>query len=179
MFSMLNTTIRTVRRSNNSNPLWFFLGIGVILLFIVIIIKVIGSEERKDDDQFDEIHYQSENFRLLKSMMNESVKYYRINRIKNTFVFLSAIIACFFGLYIAAFHNNLLDYIFGTISEFVSATFFWIYKQCQKEERYYYDRLFSLKKILIAIALSNSSKNKKQKTDNEKIIDVLLENQLK
>ena len=150
-----------------------------ILLFIIIIIKVIGSEERKDDAQFDEIHYQSENFRLLNSMMQESIKYYKVNRIKNTFIFFMAIIACFFGLYITAFYSTLLDYIFGTISEFISATFFWIYKQCQKEERYYYDRLFSLKKILIAIALSNSSKDKKQKINDEKIIDILLDNQLK
>ena len=170
---MLNAVKKVTRiRTNNYNPLWLFIIIGIFLVFIIVIIIVLSAIERKDEAQYDEIHYQSKDFRLLNTIMKEAIKYYRINRIKNTLIFFTAIIACFIGLFITVFHSNLLDYIFGTITEFISATFFWIYKQCQKEEKYYFDKLFYLKKVLITIILTNSEKNIAK---NDKIIDLLID----
>ena len=173
--TLARQTINVTRTRTPTNSFELLIFFALLIIGIIITIKVIDSEFRKDDAQFDETHNQSENFRLLNSIMLESIKYYRINRIKNAIIFGVAIIACFFGLYITAFHTNLLDLIFGTITEFISATFFWIYKQCQKEERYYYDKLFYLKKVLIAIALNNSEKNKSKKINDEKIIDILID----
>jgi len=176
MLKTLSKITRTTTISHHSNPWIFVITIGISLLFVIIIFIMESIDEHKQEERFDEIHYQSENFRLLNRIVKESMKFYKINRFKNTIIFLVAILACFFGLYTIAFKSNLLDYIFGTISEFISATFFWIYKQCQKEEKYYYDRIYIINKQLLAIQLIEKENKRKKSNDFSKIIDALIDN---
>lgn len=82
------------KSSHDYTPLVFF---GGMIIFILIFVVVIMREERKDEEQF-ELRFKSDNFRLLNVMMKETIKYYKINRFKNTVIFFNSNYCMFYGI---------------------------------------------------------------------------------
>lgn len=119
--------------------------------------------------------------KMLYNSLQQTKSYYKNNRIQMTITFVCAIISCFIGLtvlMVSIFYFNdksqTMGIISGTVVSFISATFFWIYKQCNNQVQHYFNELIRIQNFFIAMELIEKCNDKTKNQNINKVIDELI-----
>lgn len=181
----LATTFTRTRTHIDRTPLEQFISdlpfmvlfIG-FFVFVIVAIKMTVNENKTPDYYLEPDNATG---KMLYNSLQQTKAYYKNNRIQMIIVFVCAIISCFVGLtvlMISIFYFNdeakTMGVISGTVVSFISATFFWIYKQCSNQVQHYFNILTHIQSIFIAMELVEKCSEKTKEKNINKIIDNLL-----
>lgn len=154
--------------------------ITIIGIFIITILSI-KSESSINKIQNNYSEPDTASGKMLYNSLQQTKAYYKNNRMQMTIIFVCAIISCIVGLtilLISIFYFNdeakTMEIISGTVISFISATFFWIYKQCNNHVQHYYNELIKIQNIFIAIELTQECNDDVKNTKVDKIIDYLI-----
>lgn len=184
-YFILSTTIIRKMTHIDRTPLEQFIAelpfivliIGIIVLFIFAI-KSISNEDKISDHISEPDNAIG---KMLYNSLQQTKFYYKNNRIQMIIIFVCAIVSCFVGLtvlMISIFYFNdkaqTMGIISGTVISFISATFFWIYKQCNNQVQHYFNELIKIQNIFIAMELIEECNDRTKDQNINKIIDKLI-----
>lgn len=181
---LLTTTIRKMIHVDRTPLQTFTFSLPFILFILcmfIIAIFILKSEYDtcKISNKFSEPDTVSG--KMLYNSLQQTKAYYKNNRIQMTIIFICAIISCFIGLTVLMFSifyfndkAQTMGIISGTVVNFISLTFFWIYKQCNNQVQHYFSELIKIQNIFIAIELIEECNDKTKNENINKIIDGLI-----
>lgn len=184
-YFVLATTVIRTRAHIDRTPLeQFIVDLPFIVFFIgLFVFGIFAFKSISNDDKIPNHISEPDNAigKMLYNSLQQTKSYYKNNRIQMTIIFVCAIISCFVGLtvlMISIFYFNdkaqTIGIISGTAVSFISGTFFWIYKQCNKQVQHYFNELIKIQNIFIAMELIKECNDKTKNQNINKIIDKLI-----
>lgn len=182
---ILLTTVVITRTHIDRTPLEQFVVCLPFLIFIIgiFVFGIFAIKLVTNDDKISNNFPEPDNTigKMLYNSLQQTKSYYKNNRIQMTIIFVCAIISCFIGLtvlMVSIFYFNdkaqTMGIISGTVVSFISATFFWIYKQCNNQVQHYFNELIKIQNIFIAMELIEKCNDKTKNQNINKVIDELI-----